>query len=87
MTWDRLIDVGIIMFGGSAIWLVARPDTEPRRRWGYICGLCSQPFWFAMAIKNGLWGTLAISCWYAVGWTQGVWFHYLKGRKIATQSQ
>jgi hypothetical protein len=46
MSWDRVIDLGIIIFGGAAIWLVARPDTEPRRRWGYVCGLVSQPFWF-----------------------------------------
>ena len=78
MNLDTVLQMGIIIFGCSAIWLVGRPESEPWRRWGFICGLCSQPFWLAMSIKDGKWGVLLVSCWYSYGWAQGVWFHWLK---------
>lgn len=75
------VQVGIFLFGCSAIWLVGRPESW--RRWGYICGLCAQPFWFYMAIKNEWWGVLAVSCFYAYSWIQGVWFYWIKPDAIA----
>jgi carbohydrate-binding DOMON domain-containing protein len=41
--------IAIMIFGASAIWFVSR--TEKWKRWGYILGLCGQPFWIYTTIK------------------------------------
>lgn len=79
---DNLSQVGIMIFGCSAIWLVGR--TEHWRRWGYIFGLLSQPFWFYTAVVHHQWGVVALSCWYSYAWSQGIWNYWIKpGRATA----
>lgn len=67
---------GIAIFGPLAIWLVGRP--EEWRKWGYLCGICSQPFWFYTTIKNEQWGILVLSIFYTYSWMQGIWNYILK---------
>ena len=55
-----LANVGIVIFGTAAIWLIGRP--ESLRRWGYICGALTQPFWIYLAIKYQMWGVLLHHC-------------------------
>src|ERR1700749_3671739 len=73
---DEIVQIGILLFRCTAIWFVGRPESW--RRWGYILGLCAQPFWFYMSIKKGDWGVLLLSCLYAYSWAQGVWFNWIK---------
>lgn len=77
---DIVVQVGIALFGCTAIWFVGRPESW--RRWGYMFGLCAQPFWFYMSIKESKWGLLALSCLYAYSWAQGVWFNWIKPNAI-----
>ena len=71
MDRDLIAQAGIMIFGCSAVWFVGR--REAWRRWGYILGLCSQPFWIWTAIIHQQWGILLLSFWYAYSWAQGVW--------------
>jgi hypothetical protein len=71
-----LVQLGILVFGCSSIWILGRP--EHWRRFGYILGLLSQPFWLYMSIKTGQWGVFILSLFYSYSWAQGVWFHLVK---------
>jgi len=75
------VQLGILLFGWTAIWFVGRPESW--RRWGYILGLCSQPFWFLMLYRDRKCIVLAVSCLYAYSWAQGVWFYWIKPDAIA----
>lgn len=68
--------IGIMLFGCSAIWVVGRK--EKWRRWGYILGLCSQPFWFYSAYQAEQWGILCLCLWYTYSWGQGIWNFWIK---------
>lgn len=67
--------IGIALFGCSAVWLVGRKG--PLQRWGYIAGILGQPFWFYTTIKAEQWGIVALCCWYTYAWGQGIWNHWL----------
>lgn len=77
-------NLGIFLFGCSAVWLIGRP--EPWRRWGYILALCSQPFWLLMAFVQQDWGVFFISWVYAYSWAQGVWFHWIKAETVEPEN-
>ena len=73
---DTIAQVGIGIFGCSAIWLVGRKESW--RKWGYLLGLCGQPFWIYTTVTHQQWGILALSVWYAYSWAQGVWNYIIK---------
>ena len=66
----------IAVFGASAIYLVSRKDRW--KRWGYIFGLCSQPFWLYSSWKAQQWGIFALSFWYAFSWANGIYNYWIK---------
>lgn len=68
--------IGILIFGCSAVWFVGR--REKWKRWGYILGLCSQPFWFYTTITHGQYGIALLSLWYTYSWGQGVYNYWIK---------
>lgn len=72
---------GILLFGCTAIWLVGR--LESWRRWGYVCGLLSQPFWFWMLYDDKNCFVLGVSFLYLYSWIQGFRNHFL-GRHTET---
>ena len=72
-------NIGIVLFGGSAIWFVG--GKEKWKRWGYILGLCTQPFWFWTAIENRQWGVLILSIWYTYSWLQGIYNYWIKTKE------
>ncbi len=67
------------LFGATAVWLVGR--REHWRRWGYILGLMSQPFWYWTTIEHRQWGIAVLSLWYTYSWAQGVWNYWIRPRK------
>ena len=70
--------LGIIIFGMSAIWFVGRK--EKWRKWGYILGLCAQPFWFWTTYHNKQWGIFFISIFYSYSWIQGIYNYWIKNK-------
>jgi hypothetical protein len=70
-TGSIIAQAGIMAFGVSAIWLVGQ--TNPKvRRWGFVCGICSQPFWLYTTISHEQWGIAAMSLLYAASWANGL---------------
>ena len=69
MAW--LAQVGIAMFGATAVFLVCQKDARVRR-WGPVCGLIGQPFWVWSSIDAGQWGILALTVLYTYSWCCGI---------------
>lgn len=76
-TWDAVANVGIAVFGIASILLIAR-----KNKWGLVCGLLSEPFWFATAITNRQWGIVLLDIAYTVSWAYGCykWFSKKEAR-------
>lgn len=66
----------IFIFGASGIWFVSRK--EEWKKWGYIFGLCGQPFWFYSAWTNEQWGIILLTLFYTYSWTQGIYNYWIK---------
>lgn len=66
----------ILIFGCSAIWLVARKENW--KRWGYILGLIGQPFWFYTSITNKQWAIVALTVFYTYSWVMGIYNYWIK---------
>ena len=66
----------IFIFGMSAVWLAndARPEV---RRFGCICGLIAQPFWYYETFTNGQWGIFCSSFFYTYSWARGFYNQWL----------
>ena len=65
----------IAILGGTAIYLVGRKDKY--KKYGYISGLLSQPFWLYTTFVNEQWGIFFLSLWYTYSWANGIknyWF-------------
>jgi len=75
---DVFVQVSIAILGGLAIWLVGR--LEDWKKWGYVVGLTSQPFWFYATIKGEQWGIFVLSIWYTYAWCQGIYNYWWKER-------
>lgn len=71
--WDLIAQIGIAVFGITAIILVSR-----KNKWGFVFGLLSQPFWFATAILNEQWGVFLLSIIYAGSWIYGIYEWFFK---------
>lgn len=77
--WASILpQAGITIFGCSAIWLVGHNEHRIRR-WGYVAGLCSQPFWLYTAIEAKQWGIVILSVFYGYSWGTGFYNHWIKG--------
>ncbi len=75
---DTIAQVAIAVMGGAAIWLVAR--LEKWKRWGYIIGFCSQPFWFYATITAEQWGMFVLAIWYTYCWMQGIYNYWIRSK-------
>ena len=70
---DTVAQVGITIFGISAIILVAK-----KNKWGFVMGLLSQPFWFITSFVNQQWGIFFVSIIYAGTWIYGIYEWFFK---------
>lgn len=72
---DVIAQIGISIFGVSAIILVAK-----KNRWGFVLGLASQPFWLITSYLNKQWGVFLLSAVYVFSWAYGIyeWFYKKK---------
>jgi hypothetical protein len=76
---DVLAQVGIALFGLSAIWLVNCREAR-WRRWGPICGMLGQPFWLYTTLSHEQYGVAAMCAVYAFMWGRGIRNHwFIKG--------
>jgi len=68
---DAVSQIGITIFGVSAIILVAR-----KNKWGFVLGMLSCPFWFITSYINQQWGVFFLNIIYTGTWIYGAynWF-------------
>jgi hypothetical protein len=71
----------IFVLGAPALWLLGRP--EKWSKYGFICGLAAQPFWYYTIITDHQWGILALNVIYTYNWCQGIYFNFIKNGKIS----
>lgn len=78
MSLDAIAQIGIAIFGVTAIILVAK-----KNKWGFVFGLISQPFWLITSFLNKQWGVFFLSMIYVFSWALGVyeWFFKDKNKK------
>lgn len=74
--WDIIANIGIFVFGVTAIVLVAR-----KNKWGFVFGLLSQPFWYITAFLNEQWGVILVSTVYTGSWAYGIYEWFWKNKK------
>ena len=73
---DAISQIGIFLFGASAIWFVGRK--EKWSRWGYVLGLIGQPFWFYTTITYEQYGLVVLCLFYTYSWGQGFYNFWIK---------
>jgi nicotinamide riboside transporter PnuC len=74
--WDTISQIGITIFGVTAIVLVAK-----KNKWGFVFGLLSQSFWIITSFINKQWGVLFLSIIYVGSWTLGIYEWFYKKEK------
>lgn len=68
--------IGIVLFGVGAIWLVGNKNKW--QKYGYLVGLISQPFWFFAVVYTGQWGMFIVNVFYLISWINGFRNHFLR---------
>jgi len=74
--WDIISQIGIAIFGVSAIILVSK-----KNKWGFVLGLLSQPFFFITTFINKQWGIFFLAIVYTGSWILGIYEWFFKGKK------
>jgi len=70
---NAIIQFCIFLFGVTSIVLVSR-----KNKWGFVVGLCSQPFWLLNSFINKEWGIFLVSIAYTVSWSYGIYEWFFK---------
>lgn len=71
---DLISQIGIALFGVSAIYLVGLKSRI--KRWGFVCGLLGQPFWMYTTWVNEQWGIFGLTLVYGYSWYNGLKNHW-----------
>jgi nicotinamide riboside transporter PnuC len=74
--WDTIAQIGLTIFGVTAIILVAK-----KNKWGFVFGLLSQPFWFITSFVNKQWGVFFVSIIYTFSWLFGIYEWFFKSKR------
>jgi nicotinamide riboside transporter PnuC len=74
--WDTIAQIGVTIFGVTAIILVAK-----KNKWGFVFGLISQPFWFITSFINKQWGVFFVSIIYTCSWAYGIYEWFFKSKR------
>ncbi|MCK5600499.1 hypothetical protein KAR91_01450 [Candidatus Pacearchaeota archaeon] len=72
----KLDQVGLLLFGAAAIYLVGLEPSNPYQKWGYVVGLISQPFWLYATYRDEQWGIFYLSIFYTYSWSAGIYNHF-----------
>lgn len=74
---QTFMQIGIAVLGATAVYLIG-DERCSRRKAGYICGLCSQPLWFATTISHEQYGITVLCVWYTLAYIRGIRNHVKK---------
>jgi len=79
MSFDITSQICLAVFGITAIFLLGTKGKW--RKYGYIAGMLSQPFWFYQMIKTEQWGILVLCIFYFISWCLGIYNYWIKKDK------
>ena len=80
MIMDTITQVGVLLLGVTSIWMCGLRDQRVAR-WGFVVGLCSQPFWFYTTIAHEQYFIFVASLLYSASWVNWVRNHFFRGQK------
>ena len=74
MTIEIISQFVIPILSCAGVYFVTKKDRT--RKYGYVFGLCSQPFWIYTTAYNHQWGLFALSLFYTYRWIHGIVTHW-----------
>jgi hypothetical protein len=84
-TLDLIAQIAITIFSTLAVLLVARLDKW--KKYGYLSGLISEPFWFITAVINMQWGIIILCVVYTIGWGIGTYNYWIKEPRLRKEKE
>ena len=73
---DVITQIFVLFFGVGAVFLVGLKTDK--KRWGYILGICGQPFWFYQFITHEQYWLIGIGILYTISWINGIRNYWCK---------
>lgn len=70
-TLDIISQALVSILGCGTVYLLGC-KSHSLRRWGYVCGVASEPFWLYTLIYNQQWMILPLTVVYITGWLRGL---------------
>ncbi len=70
-----IVQTMILILGGLTVLLLALKNHKIRR-WGYVAGLASEPFWLIWAWGNDGWAVILLIIWYSGCYSLGIWNNF-----------
>jgi len=68
-----MIQALLLIFSCASIFLFS---TKKYYKWGFVAGLCGQPFWLWYALDSSGWGVFAVAVWYSFAHVRGIKNHF-----------
>lgn len=79
MNFEFVCQIAIPIFSGTGVYFVARKDEA--KKWGYVFGLASQPFWAYTLIYHKQWGLFLLSLFFTFQWCKGIYNYWIQPEK------
>lgn len=73
---EIICQIFIPIVSAAGVFFVTRKDES--RKWGFVLGLATQPFWFYTTLHNRQYGLFILSLFYTVQWIKGIINHFGK---------
>lgn len=70
----KIDQIAILIFSCLSIFLFATPEYY---KWGFIAGLCGQPFWIYSSVKSRQLGVFVVSLWFTANHLRGVLVNFI----------
>ena len=77
--FDLICQIIIPIMSAGTVTFLSRKDST--HKYGYICGLASQPFWLFSTAYHGQWGLFIAAIYFTIRWIIGIRNHYYEGKK------
>lgn len=68
-----IIQIAITLFSCLSISLLS---SKKFFKYGFVAGLCGQPFWIYTSWDNGQWGIFLVSLWFTGAHIRGIRNHW-----------
>jgi hypothetical protein len=70
----NIVQFFILFLSSISIWFISRKENW--RKWGFVIGFISQPFWLYCSYKTQSWGIFILSFFYIYSYCQGIYFTF-----------